>query len=489
MTVPSSEKRKTVYTEAMEVFHAAADLTGLDRRVRLELEEPDYEHIFYVTANLNDRLVPLAQNEHARYEKLAESKLRNAAGLIPLFDGKLILRGDALRGADIHVENGVIRLPRGLFRIEEGESRRFKAYRVQHNQARGPYKGGTRYHKNVSLDLFKVLAAEMTWKTAIANVPFGGGKGGIRIDPREFSQDELEAISLRYMYKMKQMIGPDLDIPAPDVGTNGMVMAWMFRQYSDGERERHTMRGIVTGKDVRIGGSEGRVKATGQGLAYCVEEWFKDQQLPLKGARISLQGFGNVGSAAAEILCGMGAVLVAVNDADGTIYNPNGIDPVALVEYVHQNKDNLKRSVAGFPGAQEISKADFWEVESEMLLPCALGGEITGDVAKRLKVKLVAEGANGPTTPEGDEILASKGIALIPDIIANSGGVTVSYYEWIQNKRMESWTEAEVNARLERAIKSNYRIIQDIALNRPQRTADHDSRNFVIGKPDRKSVV
>jgi len=481
MRVPSTEKRKTVFTEAMEVFHAAADLIGLDPRVRLELEEPDYEHIFYVTATLNDRLAPIAPAEAARYEKLTPSKI-GAAGLVPLYDGKFILRPDALRGADIHIENGVIKLEgKGLYRIEEGQSQRFKAYRVQHNQARGPYKGGTRYHQDVSLDLFKVLAAEMTWKTAIANVPFGGGKGGIKIDPRQYSTDELEAITLRYMYKLKQLIGPDVDIPAPDVGTNGTVMAWMFRQYSDGERERHTMRGIVTGKDVRIGGSEGRVKATGQGLAYCVEEWFKDKQLPIKGARMIVQGFGNVGSAAAEILDSMGAKIVAVNDADGTIYNPDGIDIPALIAYT-QDKSNLKRSVAGFPGAQAISKADFWEVDCEVVLPCALGGEITAEVAQRIKAKLVAEGANGPTTPAGDEILAARGIELIPDIIANAGGVTVSYYEWIQNKRMEHWTEAEVNARLEFAIKSNYRIIQDIALNRPRRTPEFDSRPFVIGR-------
>jgi len=490
MKVSSPESSKNVFTEAMEVFHAAADLVGLDPRVRLELEEPDYEHIFYVTAVLNDRLAPLDEKEEARYGKLAASSLRPDA-LIPLANGKFILRPDGLRGADLHVENGVIRLPGGLYRIEEGQSRRFKSYRIQHNQARGPYKGGTRYHQAVSLDVFKMLAAEMTWKTAIADVPFGGGKGGIKIDPREYSKDELEAITLRYMYKLKPMIGPDIDIPAPDVGTNGEVMAWMFRQFSDGERERHTMRGIVTGKDPRIGGSEGRAKATGQGLAFCVEEWFQDQGLQIKGARFILQGFGNVGAAAAEIITAMGGKIIAVNDADGSIFNPDGIDVAALVAHVHQNKANLKRSVLGFAGAQAISKADFWEVEAEVLLPCALGGEITGEVASKLKVKMVAEGANHPTTPEGDEVLAGRKIDLIPDIIANSGGVTVSYYEWIQNKRMEHWTEAEVNARLEKAIKSNYRIINDIARNRPRRTPEFSSAPFVLGKevPSRTAAM
>lgn len=483
MKVSSTDQRKSVFDEAMEVFHAAADLVGLDPRVRLELEEPDYEHIFYVTAVLNDRLAPLPSGEADRFAKLPGSALQPDA-LIPLSNGKYILRPDGLRGADLHVENGVIRLgEKGLFRIEEGQSRRFKAYRVQHNQARGPYKGGSRYHESVSLDAFKMLAAEMTWKTAIADVPFGGGKGGIKLDPREYSKDELEAITLRYTYKLKPMIGPDIDIPAPDVGTNSEVMAWMFRQFSDGERERHTMRGIVTGKDPRIGGSQGRAKATGQGLVYCVEEWFQDQGIPIKGARFILQGFGNVGSAAAEILSEMGGKLVAVNDADGSIYNPDGIDVAALVAHVHQNKANLKRTVAGFAGAQAISKDDFWEVEAEVCLPCALGDEITADVASKLKVKLVAEGANHPTTPEADEVLAGRKIDLIPDIIANSGGVTVSYYEWIQNKRMEQWTEAEVNSRLERAIKSNYRIIKDISLDRPRRTPEFSSAGYVLGRP------
>lgn len=475
------EQGKNLYQEAMQVFHDAADLVGLDNRVRLELEQPDYEHIFYVTANLNDRLVPLTADPNGRYEKLPVSRL-NPDGIVPLFDGKMVMQPAALRGATLHVDGGVIRLDKGLFQIEEGHPERFKAYRVQHNQARGPYKGGSRYHQAVSLDLFKVLASEMTWKTAIADVPFGGGKGGIRIDPRLYSKDELEAITLRYTYKLKPMISPDIDIPAPDVGTNSEVMAWMFRQYSDGERERHTMRGIVTGKDVRIGGSEGRAKATGQGLAYCVEEWFQEKGRPLQGARFLLQGFGNVGSAAAEILVAMGGKIVAVNDADGTVYNPEGLDIQALTQHVHQNKANLKRTVAGFGGGKEISKDDFWELEADVFLPCALGGEITADVAGRLKVGLVAEGANGPTTPEGDAVLASRNIELIPDIIANSGGVTVSYYEWIQNKRMEHWTEAEVNARLERAIKSNYRIIRDISLNRPRRTPEFNSTPFVIGK-------
>jgi glutamate dehydrogenase (NAD(P)+) len=467
----------------MKVFHTAADLIGMAPRIRLELEQPDYEHIFYITTQLQDRLVPLCGDAAAPYERLAPSVIPHRAAVTPLFNGKLILRAEALRGGSIHIQDGVIRLAdHGLYRIQAGGFTRFKAYRTQHNQARGPYKGGLRFHKAVSLDLFNALAAEMTWKTAIADVPFGGAKGGIRMDPREHSKEELEAISLRYMYKLKQLIGPNIDIPAPDMGTNAEVMAWLLRQYSDGERERHSHRGIVTGKDVRIGGSEGRVKATGQGLAYCVEEWYAARGASLAGERFIVQGFGNVGSAAAEILCRMGARCVAVQDADGTVHDPRGIDVAALSAYVNDNPANLKRSVSGYPGAEAIARDDFWGVEADICIPAALGDAITGEVAERLNVKLVAEGANRPTTTEADRVLAERGISVIPDIIGNAGGVTVSYYEWIQNKRMEHWTEAEVNARLERAIKSNYRLICDIAEDRPRRTETHDSTGFVLGK-------
>ena len=477
-----TERKRTVYTEAMEIFHRAADLIGLDRRVRLELEEPDYEHIFYVTVKLHTRLAPLAEAEQANYADLGDSELL-PDGLEPVMDGSLVWKRRALVGATVQMREGVLRLKgKGLFKVVPGRTERFKGYRIQHNQARGPYKGGLRYHPAVSLDLFKSLAAEMTWKTAIADVPLGGAKGGIKVDPRLLGKEEMEALTLRYMYRLKSIIGPNIDIPAPDVGTNPEVMGWLFRQYTDGERERHSLRGVVTGKDVRIGGSEGRVKATGQGLAYTIQEWFADKGLSPAGHSFTLQGFGNVGSNAAEILCGMGCRLVAVNDADGTIFNPEGIDVAALTKHVYENPQNLKRTVQGFTGAQPISKDDFWEVPCDIVIPAALGHEITGAVAERLKCKLVAEGANGPTTPEGDRVLASRGIELIPDIIGNAGGVTVSYYEWIQNKRAEHWTEAEVNQRLEQAIKSNYRIIGDIARNKPRRTATHDSRRFVIGK-------
>ncbi len=477
------EPRKTLYTEAMEIFERAADAMGLDRRVRLELEEPDYEHIFYVTTKLKDRLVPVSADAAQKFADLTVTTVRDTNGMERLADGKIILNGKALLGSDVAIRAGHLRLDDGqIYQLVPGDIARFKAYRVQHNQARGPYKGGIRYHREVSLDLFKALSAEMTWKTAIADVPFGGGKGGIQIDPRQYGKEELQTISLRFMYKLKSLIGPNIDIPAPDVGTNGEIMALYLRQFSDGERERHNQRGVITGKDVRIGGSEGRTKATGQGVAYCIEDYFNDRGETLKGKTFITQGFGNVGSWGSLILQNMGARLLAVNDSDGSIYNPDGIDAADLMKYVNENPKNLKRSVLGYPGAQTISKADFWQVKADIAMPAALGGEITAEIAEKMNVKLVAEGANGPTTPDADRVLEKRKVDVIPDIICNAGGVTVSYYEWIQNKRMEAWSEKDVDSRLELALKKNYRIIRDISRNTPRKTDMHDSRPYTIGK-------
>ncbi len=475
--------KKSYYEEAMETFHRAADIIGMNPRVRLELEEPDFEHIFYVTIDTRDRLVPLEEDEEKKFKDLPASDVKAADALEPLANGSFILHRRALLEADITLRKGVIRIPgKGTFRLERGGPRKFKAYRIQHNQVRGPYKGGIRFHRDVSLDLFKTLAADMTWKTAIAEIPFGGAKGGIKIDPFNYSKEEIEHLTLRYVYKFKKFMGPFIDIPAPDVNTNPEIMAIMMRQYTDGEREPHAGRGVVTGKDVRIGGSEGRVKATGQGVVYCIEEWAREKGFHIKGSRVILQGFGNVGSSAADILSGLGAKIVAVNDAFGTVYNDAGIDVAALTEHVHRNPKNLRKTVLGFTGGVAISKDDFWAVDADICIPAALGEEIDGKVAEVLKVKLVAEGANGPTSRDGDRVLAARKIDVVPDIICNAGGVTVSYYEWLQNQRMEHWTEAEVNQRLERAIKKNYSIIRDIAKNRPQRTPLHDSRPYCVGR-------
>ena len=477
------KERKSVFDESMEAFYRAADLIRLHPRVRLELEEPDFEHIFYITIETRDRLVPLSPAEESQFRELPASSVQAGEALEPLANGQFVLHRRALLKADVTLREGVLRIPkRGLFRIEKGGPKKFKAYRIQYNQVRGPYKGGVRYHKDVSLDLFKALAADMTWKTAIVDIPFGGAKGGVRIDPHAHSKEEMEHISLRFIYKLKNLIGPYLDIPAPDVNTNPEIMAIMMRQYTDGERMPHAMRGVVTGKDVRIGGSEGRNKATGLGTVFCLQEWARWRGTSLEDSRVLIQGFGNVGSATAEILHRMGARIVAVQDAYGTVHDEKGLDIPALLAHCYSNRANLRRSVDGFPGAPSLPAGDFWFLDADIAVPAALGGEITAEVADRLKVKVVAEAANGPTTPDGDEVLRARKIDLIPDIVCNAGGVTVSYYEWLQNLRMEHWTEEEVNRRLERCIKSNYSIIRDIALDTTQHAATHDSRSFAVGQ-------
>jgi glutamate dehydrogenase (NAD(P)+) len=496
---PASEDAAapSFYKSSMRLFDETAKAIRLDERIRMELAEPHYELIFHITVDINNRLVPFTAEEMGRrgddFDDLPDSRLDPEFYTV-LANGQVSYRPRVFATSNASVRDGVIRAFGRLYRIQPRMPMELKCYRVQHNNIRGPYKGGIRYHHEVTLDLFKVLAAEMTWKTAISNIPLGGGKDGIRIDPREFSADELERISSRFMYKLKPFVGPYTDIPAPDVGTTPTNMGHFFRQYSDGEREPATLRGCVTGKDVRIWGSEGRDMATGRGLYFCIEEWLRHQQTP-KGEKLipadqvsfadlsfTLQGYGNVGSAFARIAVPRGATLVAVNDRDGTIYNPNGIDPEDLFDYVYR-PENLKKSVAGYPKAEQISRDEFWGVNAFMFVPAGLGGVVTEEVASKLNVKLVAEGANAPCTNEGEAVLQARGIDIIPDIIANAGGVIVSYYEWIQNNRVEHWSEEEVNQRLSRLIKGNYNIILDIAANRPRKTREWDSRRLTIGKP------
>jgi glutamate dehydrogenase (NAD(P)+) len=474
---------ESFYRESMHTFHQAADLIRLDPRVRMELEEPDFEHIFHVTIEAGDRLMPLPEAERSRFTDLPVSEIGIGEALEPLADGTLVLHRSALLAPRVTMRDGVIHLAgQGHFRLQPGGPRQLKAYRVQHNEARGPYKGGIRYHPDASLDLCKALAADMTWKTAIVEVPFGGAQGAVRLDPLAWSREEIERISLRYVYKLKNLMGPFLDIPAPDVGTSGEIMAYMMRQYTDGERDHHALRGVVTGKDVRIGGSEGRTQAAGQGVVYCLEEWARERGFELRGARVLLQGFGSVGSATADILDALGARIVAVQDAHGTIHREDGLDVSALLEHARAPA-NLRHTVAGFAGGTAIPRDDFWALDADVLVPAALGEVINGAVAERLRVKLVAEAANSPTTPEGDRVLQARGIEVIPDVICNAGAVTVSYYEWLQNQRLEHWTEAEVNARLEQAIKKNYALIRDVARNRARRTPLYDSRPYCVGKP------
>jgi glutamate dehydrogenase/leucine dehydrogenase len=345
-------------------------------------------------------------------------------------------------------------------RMDSGEYRMFKGYRVQHNNILGPYKGGIRYHELVSLDEVKALASWMTYKCALHDIPFGGGKGGIKFMPRQHSMSEIERITRRFTHALGSNIGPEYDIPAPDVGTNGQIMVWMMDTYMNvvGFTDKNANRRVVTGKTLASGGSHGRESATGQGIVHCISEWARDNRFDLNGASFTLQGFGNVGSNAAKILARTGGSLSAVGDWKGYVANGDGINPYKLSDYVQRTG-----SVEGYPGTHPISREEFFATPADIFIPAALELEIGVPEAKALRVKLIVEGANGPTETDAEPILASRGIDLIPDILANSGGVVVSYYEWLQNKRSERWDLEEVEERLAKRMKRTYLAVSEYA--------------------------
>jgi len=347
-------------------------------------------------------------------------------------------------------------------RMDDGRYLMFKGYRIQHSNILGPFKGGMRYHEEVSLDEVKALAAWMTYKTALHNIPFGGAKGGVKFNPRQHSKGELERITRRFTHALGTNIGPEWDIPAPDVGTNAQTMVWMMDTYMNVVgTERQSVRGVVTGKTVASGGSHGRETATGQGIVHCITEWARERRLDLDGRAFLVQGFGNVGSHTARILAKTGATLVATGDYKGYIANPEGINPHKLAEHVSNTG-----SVLEYRGARPISREEFFAMDADIFVPAALELELGVEEAKLLKCRLVAEGANGPTYPEAEEVLEERGIDVIPDILANSGGVIVSYYEWLQNKRSERWDLEEVESRLEHRMKTTFQQMRELSAER-----------------------
>lgn len=335
-------------------------------------------------------------------------------------------------------------------KMDNGEIRVFTGFRSQHNDARGPYKGGIRYHPQVTIDEVKALSMWMTWKCAVADIPYGGGKGGIICNPKEMSNGELERMTRRYAYAIADIIGPHTDIPAPDVYTGGKEMAWIMDTYS-ALKGNFVQPEVITGKPIAIGGSLGRNEATGRGLAFTVREAAKKLKIDMRSATVAVQGFGNAGQFASQLVAKQGATVIAASDSRGGVYNKAGMDVAALRK--HKEKTG---SVVGFSGAKSISNEELLETDCTILIPAALENQITGKNAGKVKAKLVAEAANGPTTPEADDILYKNKILTIPDILANGGGVTVSYFEWLQNLRREYWTEAEVNERLDRNITKSF---------------------------------
>jgi glutamate dehydrogenase (NAD(P)+) len=355
----------------------------------------------------------------------------------------------------IHLESGmrdVLANPKRVLtvslpvKMDNGKIRVFTGFRSQHNDARGPFKGGIRYHPQVTVEEVKALSMWMTWKCAIADIPYGGGKGGIICNPKEMSEIELERLTRRYAYSIADIIGPRTDIPAPDVYTGGKEMAWIMDTYS-ALKGNFGQPEIITGKPLSIGGSLGRTEATGRGLTFTVREAAKKLAVDLKQATVAIQGFGNAGQYAGQLLEDQGAKIVAVSDTRAAVFNKNGLNVEGLRNHKEKNG-----SVVGFPEAKAISGEEILETECTILIPAALENQITQKNASRISAKIVAEAANGPTTPQADEILFKNKILLIPDILANGGGVTVSYFEWLQNLRREYWTESDVNERLDKNI-------------------------------------
>jgi len=334
--------------------------------------------------------------------------------------------------------------------MDDGSIRVFEGYRVQHSTSMGPSKGGIRYHQDVNIDEVKALAAWMSLKCAVVNIPYGGGKGGIKVDPTTLSKNELRRLTRRYTAMILPLIGPERDIPAPDVGTNAEVMGWIMDTYS--MFKGYTVPGVVTGKPIEAGGSLGRTAATGRGVMLITREILKTLGVPVEGTRVAVQGFGNVGGTAAYLLHQMGLTVVAISDVSGGMYCPTGIDVAAVRSFIQSNPGKLLKDYPLPEGAKRVTNDDVITCDTDILVPAALENQITADNAENIKAKLVIEGANGPTTVEGDEILAKKGVCVMPDILCNAGGVVVSYFEWVQNIQSLTWDEDEVNNNLEKIM-------------------------------------
>lgn len=376
----------------------------------------------------------------------AVEQLRHAADRLGLEEGLFQVLASCERELTVHFP----------VRMDDGSIRVFTGYRVQHNLARGPAKGGIRYHPDTNIDEVRALAMWMTWKAAVVKIPYGGAKGGVVCDPTKLSHRELEALTRRYTTEISVLLGPEKDIPAPDVNTNPQVMAWIMDTYS--MHMGFTVPGVVTGKPLEVGGSAGRAEATGRGVVYATIEAAKRLGMSLSGARVAVQGFGNVGGTAAILLAEEGARIVGVSDVYGAIYNERGLNPGNVFYYCRQTG-----SVVGYPDAEALPRDELFGVDCDIFIPAALENQITRSNAPLIKARLIVEGANGPTSPQADRILAERGVLVVPDILANAGGVTVSYFEWVQDNMKYFWTENEINQRLQEIMVHAFAEVWDTA--------------------------
>ncbi len=379
----------------------------------------------------------------------AVAQLRTAADILDLDGGMFEVLSKPKRELSVNFP----------VRMSDGSVRVFTGYRVQHNIARGPAKGGIRYHPEVSLDEVRALSMWMTWKCATVNIPYGGGKGGVICDPKQMNQHELEGLTRRFTTEISIIIGPQEDIPAPDVNTNAQTMAWLMDTYS--MHKGHSIPAVVTGKPLSIGGSAGRNEATARGLQYVIREASKARDITLQDARVVVQGFGNAGAIAARFLTEDGSRVVAVSDSQGGLYNKSGLDLNAVTRHKQEHG-----TMAGYANAEAVTNAELLELDCDILVPAALENQITSTNADRIKAKIIGEAANGPTTPEADRILFDKGVFLLPDILANAGGVTVSYFEWVQDIQSFFWEESDINGKLQKIMSRSFNDVYRIATER-----------------------
>jgi glutamate dehydrogenase (NAD(P)+) len=401
-------------------------------------------HSSYISQSVYKEPGPKLEKESPLDSMMA--RFRFAADLLKLDEGLFQYLSKPIRQV-------IVSIP---VTMDDGKLQVFEGYRVLHDNVLGPGKGGIRYAPDVTLDEVNALAAWMTWKCAIVNVPFGGAKGAVKCDPSKLSMRELEAITRRYTAEIIEMIGPDEDIPAPDMNTNEQVMAWIMDTYS--MHARRTETAVVTGKPIIIGGSRGRVEATGRGVVTVTLAAMSKMGMHPANTKVVVQGFGNVGSVSAKLMYEQGAKIIGISDVSGGYYNPNGIDIVAALNYAKANNRSLK----GFTGGDLISNAELLELECDVLIPAAKEDQITAENADRIKARIIAEGANGPIMSSADEILDKKGILIIPDILANAGGVTVSYFEWVQDRQGYFWTEERVNRRLIRMMREAFNNLWNV---------------------------
>ncbi len=385
-------------------------------------------------------------NETNAYQ-IARAQIKTAAAILNL--GPDVLEKISYPEREVTVNFPV--------RLDDGRVQSFTGYRVQHNDTRGPYKGGIRYHPDVNLDDVRAMAMLMTWKAAVVNIPFGGAKGGVECDPKSLSLGEVERITRRFTWEIAPIIGPECDIPAPDLYTNPRIMAWIMDTYSI--ITGHTVPGVVTGKPLELGGSQGRFDATGKGVVAVTGEAVAELGMAMEGLKVVIQGFGNVGGVAASSFSAAGAKVIAISDSKGGVYNPHGLDCAKA----HACREQNDRLLASELDGEAISNHELLQLECDVLAPCALGGVLTSLNAGGVRAKILVEGANGPTTPEADAILLDKGVFLVPDILANAGGVTVSYFEWVQNLQNLLWSEAEVSRRTNEIMRAAYGQVRTLA--------------------------